>query len=175
MINFVPKPFIAGEDTCPTCIARAGLEESLEAEQAALSKISSRFLSTGAPTDEIASTYRSLSDLFYTMLSNYRVSFAVNMAIWFSAERFGRAKKVPDLLLAYDEYRREAGQSCDEYHKVCERFLAACEEGLQGSSIQEDLDGLASSHKALTAAISSFWSEVDSWTNRRRDEAFKVL
>ena len=95
------------------------------------------------------------------------MAFAVNLGIWFSAERFGRTKKVLDLVLAYDEYRDHAVAAFVEFNKALQAVVARPE--------ANGFDELKLSHTLVVGVHDSFWVEVDKWTTKRREDAFKIL
>lgn len=172
MINFIPKAFTGEEDTCPVCIARLDLESSLLVQQKALQAFNFRLLTGGGCSERLAQQSLDLSGLFQTLLADYRVSFALNLGIWFAAERFGRTKKVKDLLLAYDEYREQSLASFAAFNRAVEE--------LNGTMVGEntscpELAALVSAQVKLKQSVERFWLEVDKWTLKRREEAFKVL
>ncbi len=171
MINFIPKAFSDEEDACPVCIARTQLESALEVERKTLDQFKLA-LANSALTTELRLLQSTVAQSFSGMLCDYRVAFALNLAIWFSAERYGRVKKVPDLLLAYDEYRKQSEASVETY----KGHLAVFQSALTSSIIdQAILSALQSSHEALKTAIGVFFHEVNNWTEKRREEAFKIL
>jgi len=98
------------------------------------------------------------------MQCDYRLAFAINLSIWFSAERYGRAKKVPDLLMAYDEYRERLVNSFQAYQKAFAELSAAI-----------GLSEFNDAHAKLGDSITAFFTEVDKWTVKRREDAFSVL
>jgi hypothetical protein len=158
MINFIPKAFTGEEDTCPVCIARVQLEAVLEGIELAFV--------AAQPTEgkEKIAAYFRLTKLFSEMQCDYRVAFAINLSIWFSAERCGRAKKVPDLVMAYDEYRECSVNSFEAYQKAFAELSTAI-----GSSVFND------AHLKLADSITAFFTEVDKWTVKRREDAFRTL
>ncbi len=158
MINFIPKAFTGEEDTCPVCIARVQLEAALEGIELAFV--------AAQPTEgkEKIAAYFRLTKLFAEMQCDYRIAFAINLSIWFSAERYGRAKKVPDLLMAYDEYRERSVNSFQAYRN------ASAELSTVLSS-----PPLADANTKLAGAVEAFFVEVDKWTTKRREDAFSVL
>lgn len=158
MINFIPTAFAGDEDTCPVCVARLELESVLNKIQSALSVID--WSGEGNKAGALSQLHR----LFGDMRCDYRVAFAVNMSIWFSAERYGRAKKVPDLLLAYDEYRDQSRASFSAFEKDAPALIQILSEA-----------ELAEAVTHLSPAIAAFFKEVDSWTDSRRKSAFNVL
>ncbi len=174
MINFIPKAFTGEEDTCPVCIARLDLESCLLVEQKALQAFNFRLLTGGGCSERLAQQSLDLSGLFQTLLADYRVSFALNLGIWFAAERFGRTKKVKDLLLAYDEYREQSLASFAAFNLAVEE-LNSTMTGENTSGFSLELASLLSSQESLKQAVERFWLEVDKWTMKRREEAFKVL
>lgn len=158
MFNFIPKAFTGEEDTCPVCVARIQLEAVLEEIELAFAvALPSR------GKKQIAAYFR-LTKLFAELQSDYRVAFAINLSIWFSAERYGRAKKVPDLLIAYDEYRERSLNS----------FKAYQEASAELSSVLCSV-ALSNAHAKLAGAVNTFFTEVDKWTMKRRADAFIVL
>lgn len=158
MFNFIPKAFSGEEDTCPVCIARVQLEAVLEGIELAFV--------AAQPTEgkEKIAAYFRLTKLFAEMQSGYRLAFAINLSIWFSAERYGRAKKVPDLLMAYDEYRERSVNSFQAYQKAFAELSIAI-----GSSEFND------AHATLGDSVTTFFAEVDKWTVKRREDAFRIL
>jgi hypothetical protein len=158
MINFIPKAFTGEEDTCPVCIARVQLEAVIEGIELAFV--------AAQPTEgkEKIAAYFRLTKLFAEMQCDYRVAFAINLSIWFSAERYGRAKKVPDLLMAYDEYRERSVNSFQAYQRAFAELSAAI-----------GLSEFNDSHAKLADSVTAFFTEVDKWTVKRREDAFSVL
>lgn len=158
MFNFIPKAFAGEEDTCPVCIARVRLEAVLEGIE--------RAFAAAQPTEGTAkiAAYFRLTKLFAEMQCDYRVAFAINLSIWFSAERYGRAKKVPDLLMAYDEYRERSVNSFQTYQTAFAELSAAI-----------GLSEFNDAHAKLEDSITDFFTEVDKWTVKRREDAFSVL
>lgn len=170
MINFIPRVFGADENTCPVCVARTALEAQLELEQASLDKLGIKLLTAGLPEDA-ANAYFELQKCFRAFLSHYRVAFAINLAIWFSAERFGRTKKVPDLILAYDEYRAELVGAFEAYTRACEGFFTVVDQSEMGAEHQNFLSATC----GLNPTYQAFLAAVDSWTVKRREEALALL
>lgn len=158
MINFIPKAFTGEEDTCPVCIARVQLEAVIEGIELAFV--------AAQPTEgkEKIAAYFRLTKLFAEMQCDYRVAFAINLSIWFSAERYGRAKKVPDLLMAYDEYRERSVNSFQAYQRAFAEHSAAI-----------GLSEFNDAHAKLGDSITAFFTEVDKWTVKRREDAFSAL
>lgn len=156
--NFIPKAFTGEEDTCPVCIARVQLEAVLEGIELAFVEAQ-----PGEGKERIAGYFR-LMKLFAEMQADYRIAFAINLSIWFSAERYGRTKKVPDLLMAYDEYRDRSASSFQAYQKAFNEVSTAI-----GSS------EFNNAHIRLGESIAAFFTEVDKWTVKRRQDAFSVV
>lgn len=175
MFNFIPNAFTGEEDTCPVCIARKGLEGALVGEEAALNTFGVKLACTDGVSEELARSYSQLRQAFQVLSGDYRVSFAVNLAIWFSAERYGRTKKVPDLLLAYDEYRDRAVQSIADYNRAFEVLAETVKASAIPASIAVEHAGLLTIHTSLQPLVDEFWKAVDGWTVKRREEAFGVV
>lgn len=175
MINFIPKAFTAEEDgTCPICPVRLKFEAALEVEAALLRQVGSKLIVAGAG-ETLANAWQAVPAAFAVALADYRVSYSLNLAIWFSAEQFGRAKKVPDLLMAYEEYRTRVGASMAAYVESVKAFIQLASVECVAGPVKESLDALKTSHAELVAANSVAWVELDKWTNGRREEAFKVV
>lgn len=175
MINFIPKAFTAEEDgTCPICPVRLKFEAALEVEAALLRQVGSKLIVAGA-SETLADAWQAVPAAFAVALADYRVSYSLNLAIWFSAEQFGRAKKVPDLLMAYEEYRTQVGASMAAYVASIKVFVDTATAECMAGPLKESVDALVKSHAELVAANSAAWGELDKWTNGRREEAFKVL
>jgi hypothetical protein len=168
-INFIPTAFRGEEDTCPVCIARLKLEGILDTEHARLLALTESAASAGLA--DIGNAWSSFSQ----MLADYRVAFAVNLSIWFSAERLGRVKKVPDLIAAYDEYRTKALSSITQYDRDCKALLSVIQAGESTMRCADAATKLGSNHQALMDSFKDFWVAVDAWTDPRREQVFKVL
>lgn len=175
MFNFIPNAFTGEEDTCPVCIARMGLEGALVSEETALNNLGVKLACTDGVGEELARAYTQLRQNFQVLSGDYRVSFAINLAIWFSAERYGRTKKVPDLLLAYDEYRDRAVQSFTDYNQAFEVLAEAIKSSVTPASLVGEYTGLLDSHKSIQPLVDGFWKAVDGWTVKRREDAFGVV
>lgn len=158
MFNFIPRAFAGEEDTCPVCIARVQLEAVLEGIELVF------FAAQPTEGKEKIAAYCRLTKLFAEMQCDYRLAFALNLSIWFSAERYGRAKKVPDLLMAYDEYRERSVNSFLAYQKAFAELSATI-----------GLSEFNDAHAKLGDSITAFFTEVDKWTVKRRADAFSVL
>jgi hypothetical protein len=203
MDNFIPKAFTQEKDECPVCLARLDLEATMPQVAASLDK-----LLVTAMQDGVGSTVcRALLDLhssFGKSHADYRVAFSLNLSIWFSAERFGRVKKVPDLILAYEEYRGEASKSLSALKAAVQNLQQVCLTDAEGEVSSQDSSSKDSSSKdssgngdlsnkgknsSLVIELSEFltafkdfqtkaerfWLEVDKWTDKRREDAFKVV
>lgn len=182
-INFIPAAFHDETGECPVCIARVKLDGLIESERdllLALSKAleAGRFCAEdqngwagSEETPALALTWSA----FAQMLADYRVAFGINLAIWFSAERFGRASKVPDLLMAYEEYRLQSLSSFEQFDRTCTNLLALLDRRQGGEALSESVGMLTRTHKALMESVSVFWIVVDDWTVKRREQAFSVL
>ena len=175
MINFIPTSFAGDEETCPVCIARTDLETKLAQEESAFLTLGQRLITADGVNEEIAETYASVQNAYRKLISDYRVAFAINLGIWFSAERFGRVKKVPDLIIAYDEYRNESVGAFESYNLSCDAFFAAVQNSVFSSALKAEHEALLESHTALRASVQNFWAVVDAWTVKRREDAFKLL
>lgn len=170
MKNFIPKAFPEEEDSCPVCLAKTSMEAAFKREADAIQKLLAKACNECATTPDHTEALLELSQKFYEMHSDFRVSLAINLGIWFSAERYGRAKRVVELLMACDEYRERAAQSLNE--------LDACVEKVKAQSCQPESSGyieLRASHDEAMTTAKSFWGEIDKWNNRRRDEVFSVI
>jgi hypothetical protein len=174
MINFIPKALTAEEDgTCPICPVRLNLEALLEDEQARLRELFAKLLTNGTSL-VVSQAVAPLPELFASMTADYRVAYGLNLAIWFAAEQYGRAKKVPDLLAAYEEYRTKAKASFAQYDEAVQLVLArGTDHGVGGA--EGELGALSTCHADLVSADKAFWVEVDKWTDGRREEAFKIV
>ena len=191
MDNFIPKAFTQEKDECPVCLARLDLEATMPQVAANLDK-----LLVAAMQNGVGSTVcRALLDLhssFGKSHADYRVAFSLNLSIWFSAERFGRVKRVPDLILAYEEYRGEANKSLSALKAAVQNLQQVCrkepekpekkEEGEEGLSDKGESCAATSELAEFLKVFSDFqekaerfWLEVDKWTDKRREEAFKVI
>lgn len=203
MDNFIPKAFTQEKDECPVCLARLDLEATMPQVAANLDK-----LLVAAMQNGVGSTVcRALLDLhssFGKSHADYRVAFSLNLSIWFSAERFGRVKKVPDLILAYEEYRGEASKSLSALKAAVQNLQQVCLTDAEGEVSSQDSSSKDSSSKdssgngdlsnkgknsSLVIELSEFltafkdfqtkaerfWLEVDKWTDKRREDAFKVV
>jgi hypothetical protein len=165
MKNFIPKAFPEEEDSCPVCLAKISMEAAFEKEASAIQALIAGACTTGG-TPEAAKALLAVSQKFYEMHSDFRVSLAINLGIYFSAERYGRAKKVIELLLACDEYRERAALSL--------QALNASVEQLE-SHEQLSCSHLITAHREAMDTARLFWDEIDKWNTRRRDEAFSVI
>jgi|JI8StandDraft_1071087.scaffolds.fasta_scaffold08972_5 hypothetical protein len=174
MINFIPVAFTGEEDTCPVCIARVKLEASLQSTAEALNKLGVSCFSVSLSGETAASMMQLLGN-WQGLLADYRVAFSLNLAIWFSAERHGRVKKVPDLLLAYDEYRSRLLNELAAYKAAHGQLLASMSKEPAKESVQTALEAFSRLHDELTVSFDDFFAEVDKWTDKRRDDAFSVL
>jgi len=174
-INFIPTAFRGEEDTCPVCIARLKLETILDTEHARLLALTQSAATAGGAVSEGLADIGNAWSSFSQMLADYRVAFAVNLSIWFSAERLGRVKKVPDLIAAYDEYRTKALSSITQYDRDCNALLSVIQTGETTKRCSDAVTKLGSNHQALMDAFKDFWVAVDAWTNPRREQVFKVL
>lgn len=203
MDNFIPKAFTQEKDECPVCLARLDLEATMPQVAASLDK-----LLVTAMQDGVGSTVcRALLDLhssFGKSHADYRVAFSLNLSIWFSAERFGRVKKVPDLILAYEEYRGEASKSLSALKAAVQNLQQVCLTDAEGevssqdssskdssskdssgngdlsnkgknSSLVMELSEFLTAFKDFQTKAERFWLEVDKWTDKRREDAFKVV
>ncbi|MBC7997387.1 MAG: hypothetical protein IAF58_05570 [Leptolyngbya sp.] len=167
MNNFIPKAFPEEEDSCPVCLAKLSLETAFKAEENSLRLLIEEMCSNGSAS---CKSVLDLSQKFYEMHSDFRVSLAVNLGIWFSAERYGRAKKVIELLLACDEYKDKALKSLEDLD-VCVEQLKLIFSGKE----QENWSNLFIAHDQVMEAAAVFWREIEIWNTRRRDEAFSVI
>ncbi len=167
MINFIPLAFTGENDECPVCVARLQFEAAAEVS-VAVTKLAHDQLTAGGADASVLLAWKAIPELFQAMMADYRVSFAVNLAIWFSAERFGRVKKVPDLILAYAEYREQSGNSLRALKQAYEAFAAA-------SAGFREAEAIKASHDDLINAAELFWTEVDKWTKKRHEDAFSLL
>lgn len=182
MINFIPKAFDHEEDSgCPICPARKKLEALLDDESARLTGCYQKLSAIGV-TQEASVALSKLPALFAALLADYRVAYGLNLAIWFAAEQHGRAKRVPELLLAYEEYRTEAKASFVSFDAAVRDFLTAARKsgtdtanGAEVSPAAKELDELERIHREVMLAEKAFWVEVDKWTDGRRDEAAKIV
>ncbi len=203
MDNFIPKAFTQEKDACPVCLARLDLEATMPQVAANLDKL----LVTAMQNGVGSTVCRALLDLhssFGKSHADYRVAFSLNLSIWFSAERFGRVKKVPDLILAYEEYRGEASKSLSALKAAVQNLQQVCLTDAEGEVSSQDSSSKDSSSKdrsgngdlsnkgknsSLVIELSEFinafkdfqtkaerfWLEVDKWTDKRREDAFKVV
>lgn len=203
MDNFIPKAFTQEKDECPVCLARLDLEATMPQVAANLDKL----LVTAMQNGVGSTVCRALLDLhssFGKSHADYRVAFSLNLSIWFSAERFGRVKKVPDLILAYEEYRGEASKSLSALKAAVQNLQQVCLTDAEGEVSSQDSSSKDSSSKdrsgngdlsnkgknsSLVIELSEFinafkdfqtkaerfWLEVDKWTDKRREDAFKVV
>ncbi|OPZ89274.1 MAG: hypothetical protein BWY75_01232 [bacterium ADurb.Bin425] len=218
MDNFIPKAFTQEKDECPVCLARLDLEATMPQVAASLDKL----LVTAMQDGVGSAVCRALLDLhssFGKSHADYRVAFSLNLSIWFSAERFGRVKKVPDLILAYEEYRGEASKSLSALKAAVQNLQQVCLTDAEGEVSSHDSSSKDSSSKdssskdgsskdssskdssgngdlsnkgknsSLVIELSEFltafndfqtkaerfWLEVDKWTDKRREDAFKVV
>lgn len=203
MDNFIPKAFTQEKDECPVCLARLDLEATMPQVAACLDKL----LVTAMQDGVGSAVCRALLDLhssFGKSHADYRVAFSLNLSIWFSAERFGRVKKVPDLILAYEEYRGEASKSLSALKAAVQNLQQVCLTDAEGEVSSQDGSSKDSSSKdssgngdlskkgknsSLVIELSEFltafndfqtkaerfWLEVDKWTDKRREDAFKVV
>jgi hypothetical protein len=174
-INFIPTAFRGEEDTCPVCIARLKLESILDTEHAQLVALTQRAATAGGATSEDLAAIGTAWSSFARMLADYRVAFAVNLSIWFSAERLGRVKKVPDLIAAYDEYRTQTLSSIAQYDHDCTALLAVIHKRGTKDGCSETATKLGLNHQALMDSCKEFWVAVDAWTDPRREQVFKVV
>lgn len=174
-INFIPTAFKEEEDTCPVCIARLKLESILDAEQDHLLSLTQHpATACGATSEELAAIGSAWAS-FSHMLADYRVAFAVNLSIWFSAERLGRVKKVPDLIAAYDEYRTTVLSSISEYDTKCDALLAILRKREPNDGDTNAPSEFELNHLELMNSFKEFWVAVDGWTIPRREQVFNVL
>jgi hypothetical protein len=208
MDNFIPKAFTQEKDECPVCLARLDLEATMPQVAASLDKL----LVTAMQDGVGSAVCRALLDLhssFGKSHADYRVAFSLNLSIWFSAERFGRVKKVPDLILAYEEYRGEASKSLSALKAAVQNLQQVCLTDAEGEVSSHDSSSKDGSSKDSSSKDSSgngdlsnkgknsslvielsefltafndfqtkaerFWLEVDKWTDKRREDAFKVV
>lgn len=183
MINFIPKAFDHEEDsTCPICPARQKLEALLDVESGRLTDCYQKLFATGV-TGEASVALSKLPGLFAALLADYRVAYGLNLAIWFAAEQHGRAKRVPELLLAYEEYRAQSKASFSSFDAGVREFIEAVrkcgEAGTAGGTTVVAgtalMDEMERTHLEVMQAEKAFWVEVDKWTDGRRDEAAKIL
>lgn len=170
MKNFIPKAFPEEEDSCPVCLAKASMEAAFHKEATAIQNLLSKACSGHSTFSADAQTLLDLMQKFFEMHSDFRVSLAINLGIWFSAERYGRAKKVVELLMACDEYRDRAVQSLEALDTAIETFS-----GQLTDAQKIEYRDLFTVHKEALETARSFWAEIDKWNNRRRDEAFSVI
>lgn len=174
MINFIPVAFTGEEDTCPVCIARVKLEASLQSTAEALNKLGVGCFSVSL-SSETAAVMMQLLGNWQALLADYRVAFSLNLAIWFSAERHGRVKKVPDLLLAYDEYRTRLLSELAAYKAAHGHLLASMSKHQAKETVRGALEAYSRQHDELVLSFAGFFAEVDKWTDKRREDAFSVL
>lgn len=175
MTNFIPMAFASSETTCPVCLAREALETAQSNTSIALIDMHENIAAQIPPSAPALQQALQAEMAFEKMLSDYRVAFAINLAIWFSAERFGRTRKVPDLILAYEEYRQQALLTFSLYEQSISKLISLLTEqaqpGAKGINVQE----FSTTHANLIGKNEAFWLEVDKWTQKRRDDAFKLL
>jgi hypothetical protein len=208
MDNFIPKAFTQEKDECPVCLARLDLEATMPQVAANLDKLLVAAMQNGVGS----AVCRALLDLhssFGKSHADYRVAFSLNLSIWFSAERFGRVKKVPDLILAYEEYRGEASKSLSALKAAVQNLQQVCLTDAEGevssqdgsskdrsskdssskdssgngdlsnkgknSSLVIELSEFINAFKDFQTKAERFWLEVDKWTDKRREDAFKVV
>ncbi|MBI1267902.1 MAG: hypothetical protein GC193_10785 [Cryomorphaceae bacterium] len=170
MRNFIPVAFTEEEAVaCPVCVVRVGMEKCLDAEFQAFREIFISALSQNSLSAEAAEELTTAYEVFNTFYSDYRIAFVVNLCIWFAAERFGKAGKVPDVLAAYEEYRDKAKAAFQHLDNAMTKLFASLTEAAV------EFDGLSASHQALKEASELFWKEVDSWTDGRRSKAFQIV
>jgi hypothetical protein len=158
MINFIPVAFAGDENTCPVCVARLNLESVLAEIESELTQ------SQPYEGPDKLLAYSSLIRLFAAMHCDYRVSCAVNLSIWFAAERYGRVKKVPELIIAYDEYRERFFASFSAFEETSREHA----ELLASATLIAALEKLP-----LVARL--YFEEVDKWTVKRREDAFTII
>jgi len=172
---FIPKAFTGEEDTCPVCVARIQYEQAQTDLASDLRKLGLKAASTGLPTG-LAANYLEASEKFAEMCANYQVALAVNLSIWFSAERFGRVKKVPDLILAYEEYKDKSLTSLASCFVSIETLLGSfAGESSLAENCKSELQDLQDSHQLFVLKANVFWKVVGNWTEHRKSEAFKVF
>lgn len=170
MKNFIPVAFTEEEEVaCPVCVVRLELEDRLEKEFLAFRELFARVLSEKSLDRDVADKLFKTYELFNTYFGDYRVSFTVNLCIWFSAERFGNASKIPDVLAAYEEYRDKTKSAFAEFEEALSDTLSA----LEGAGV--DVAELREAHDEVVTASAGFWVEVDKWTDERKSSSFKIL
>lgn len=172
--EFIPSQFSESGGECKICDARMEFEQSLTTESNLLLSLgtggepSLNRLATLSPT--LLQAYLQLWSSLGDALSDYRVCFAQNLALYFTAERFGRLRKVPELVGACDEYRQRALASLAEFDQAFDKFKA-----LSGSEQPKDLELpialLLAVHDATMRTARAFWEQIDIWTQARNKTA----
>lgn len=172
---FIPKAFTGEEDTCPVCVARIQYEQAQSDLGSDLRKLGLKAASAGLPAG-LAAQYLDASEKFAEMNAHYQVALGVNLSIWFSAERFGRVKKVPDLILAYEEYKDKSLQSLASCSVAFETLISGfSSDNAHAESCKEELQELQDSLQLFVLKADVFWKVVGNWTDHRKGEAFKVI
>lgn len=172
---FIPKAFTGEEDTCPVCVARIQYEQAQSDLASDLRKFGLRAMSTGLPAG-LAALYLDASEKFAEMNSHYQVALGVNLSIWFSAERFGRVKKVPDLILAYEEYKDKSLQSIASCSVAIETLLSGlASDSAVAEAFKSEIQELHDGYQLFVLKADNFWKVVGTWTDPRKRDAFSVL
>lgn len=164
--EFIPKPFEENGGECKVCDTRLAFEESLKSESDFLLWLGQE--AAGSP--ELVPVYLKLWPAFADAMSDYRVCFSQNLALYFTAERYGRLRRVPDFLAACDAYKQRALASFDEYNAAVTEFQVASQR-CQDHKLHEQVAQLVSLHEQTKAKAQAFWEQIEIWTQSRYQAA----
>ena len=205
--RFIPSQFnTEGDDGCSVCLAVEPFEQaSMNLDTALVSyqgclvssflKKQSSTILPGVPLPEDKHSIKVSSadalhwfeltqaviGAFHDMVSHYRASFLLDLAIYYTVEASGRESKATNFILAYDECRAHVEQREQEMtncftalfeFNAFMKIIAA--EGLF-PGLEEMRTKLLAAYNQMNAAAVEFWQAVDAWSDHRRQKAFNLL
>ncbi len=165
--EFIPSQFKESDGECKICDARKELELSLAAESNLLVQIGSK----GMTASPLLDAHMKMWPIFASAVSDYRVCFAQNLALYFTAERHGRLRKVPEFLGACDEYRKRALESLSQFDSAFQEFKTVSQSAQQAQDLQDAIAQLVTAHGATMSSAQAFWDQIDIWTEARNKTA----
>ncbi len=165
--EFIPSQFKESDGECKICDARKEFEASLAAESNQLLQIGSYGMATSVQRD----AYLKMWPFFISAVSDYRVCFAQNLALYFTVERHGRLRKTPEFLGACDEYKQRALESLSQFDSAFQEFKTVSQSSQQPQDLQDAIDLLVKAHNATMSSAEAFWAQIDVWTEARNKTA----
>lgn len=163
--EFIPAQFTESDGECTICDARKELERSLGEESDHLLRLGTDLMfgteqgCKGVSTPAVFEAYLRLCVALGDAVADYRVCFAQNLALFFTAERHGRLRKVPEFLGACDEYRERALASLADFDSAFEVFKDLAK--------SMDVDELECLHTQTLNHARSFWQQIERWSEER--------